>query len=284
MAGLGQVRPRGERRERTVLRQFAVHFVLALALLVGRNTAAVQAAAQVITTALVPVERALAQTGTALSSFAEAVSEIHTLRADNARLRDDVDRLTLENVRLREQAIAAQQAAKLGAVARQTQYETVSAQVIARDPSGIHQTVMLGSGSNDGIKVGHVVMSDQGVVGRVSEVGPDYSKVLLVTDPASAISAIVQDSRATGIVRGQYGDTLIMEWILQTEKVAVDDVVLTAGLALGNDLRSLYPKGLVVGRVLQLQQAEAAAYQRAIIAPAVDLRRLENVLVVRTTP
>jgi cell shape-determining protein MreC len=60
--------------------------------------------------------------------------------------------------------------------------------------------------------------------------------------------------------------------------------VVTAGLGLGEELRSLYPKGLVVGRVLQLQNAEAAAYQRAIVAPAVDLRKLENVLVVRTTP
>ena len=62
------------------------------------------------------------------------------------------------------------------------------------------------------------------------------------------------------------------------------DVVVTAGLGLGEEFRSLYPKGLVVGKVLQLQQAEAAAYQRAIIAPAVDVRRLEHVLVVKTTP
>ncbi len=283
MAALGQVRSRSERREHAVLRQFAVLFVLALALLVARNTTLVQGAAQAITTALVPAERAIAQTGAALSSFSEAVTEIQTLRTDNARLRDEVDKLTLENVRLREQAIAAQQATKLDAVARQIQYETVAARVIARDPTGILQTVMLGSGSNDGIKVGHVVVSDQGVVGRVSEVGPDHAKVLLVTDPASAISAIVQGSRATGIVRGQYGDTLIMEWILQTEQVAVGDVVITAGLSAGNDLRSLYPKGLVLGKVVAVDRAENSAYKRAVILPAVDLRRFEHVLVVKTS-
>ena len=145
------------------------------------------------------------------------------------------------------------------------------------------QTVILGSGSNDGIKVGHIVVSDQGVVGRVSEVGPDYSKVLLVTDPASAVSALIQGSRATGIVRGQYGDTLIMEWILQTEQVEVGDVVITAGLSVGNELRSLYPKGLVVGKVVALDRAENSAYKRAIVLPAVDLRRLEHVLVVKTS-
>ncbi len=279
MASLGQVR---RKRDQGVLRQFALLFVLALALLVARDTPAVEAASQAITQVLVPFERALAQVGAVTSSFAEAISEIERLRSDNARLRGDVDRLTLENVRLREAAVAAQQAAKLDAAARQLPYETIAAPVIARDPSGILQSVMLGAGSETGVRVGHVVVSEQGVVGRVSEVGPGYSKVLLVTDPASSVSALVQGSRATGIARGQYGDSLVMEWILQTERVEVGDVVITAGLAAGNDLRSLYPKGLVLGKVVAIEGAENAAYKRAIVLPAVDLRRLEQVLVVKT--
>lgn len=279
MASLGQVR---RKRDQGVLRQFALLFVLALALLVARNTPAVEAASQAITQVLVPFERALAQVGAVTSSFAEAISEIERLRSDNARLRGDVDRLTLENVRLREAAVAAQQAAKLDAAARQLPYETIAAPVIARDPSGILQSVMLGAGSETGVRVGHVVVSEQGVVGRVSEVGPGYSKVLLVTDPASSVSALVQGSRATGIARGQYGDSLVMEWIIQTEQVEVGDVVITAGLAAGNDLRSLYPKGLVLGKVVAIEGAENAAYKRAIVLPAVDLRRLEQVLVVKT--
>jgi rod shape-determining protein MreC len=281
MAALGHVRTR-RRAERPVLRQFAVLFVLALTLLVARNSAPVEDLSRLVTTGLVPVERALAGVGSATSSFTEAVSEIQRLRTDNARLRDEVDRLTLDNVRLREQAVAAGQAAKLDAIARAIPFETTLAPVIARDPSGVLQTVLLGAGSDAGVRVGNIVVSDQGVVGRVSDVGPDYSKVLLITDPASSLSAIIQGSRATGIVRGQYGDTLVMEWILQTEKVEVGDTVITAGLAVGNDLRSLYPKGLVVGRVVALDRAENSAYKRAIVLPGVDLRRLEQVLVVKT--
>jgi len=281
MATLGQIRTR-RRSERTVLRQFAALFVVALALLVARNSAPVQDASRVITTGLVPVERTLAGIGSAAASFTEAVSEIQRLRTDNARLRDQVDRLTLDNVRLREAAVAAGQAAKLDAVARTIPFETTVAPVIARDPSGVLQTVLLGAGSDAGIRVGNIVVSEQGVVGRVSDVGPDHSKVLLITDPASSLSAIIQGSRATGIVRGQYGDTLVMEWILQSEKVEVGDTVITAGLAVGSELRSLYPKGLVVGRVVALDRAENSAYKRAIVLPGVDLRRLEQVLVVRT--
>jgi rod shape-determining protein MreC len=98
------------------------------------------------------------------------------------------------------------------------------------------------------------------------------------------VSALVQGSRAAGIVRGQYGDTLVMDWILQTEDVKVGDVVITAGLAIGNDLKSLYPKGLILGKVVEVTKGENGTFQRAILVPAVDLRHLETVLVVNTSP
>ncbi len=280
MASLGRTR----RAQNGFVRSFAVLFLVSTLLLLARNWDPLRSVASAGTEMLVPVQRVLAEAGITVNQFTQAIAEIQRLRADNATLRADADRLTLENVRLREAAFAAQQAAKLNEISKTLAFDTVRATVIARDPSNILATVVLGVGTNDGVKVGHVVVSDQGVVGRLSEVGANYSKVLLITDPSSSVSALVEGSRATGIVRGQYGDALIMEWILQTEAVKPGDVVVTAGLGLGEELRSLYPKGLVVGRIVQLQNAEAAAYQRAIIAPAVDLRRLENVLVVRTTP
>jgi rod shape-determining protein MreC len=280
MASFGRTR----RAQTSFIRPFAILMTISLVLLFARNSEPVRALATGGTQLLVPIQRVLADVGVTSNRFVQAITEIERLREDNATLRAAVDRLTLENVQLREAAFAAQQAAKLGEVAKTLKFESVAAPVIARDPSNVLATIVLGAGSDSGIKVGHVVLSEQGLVGRVSEVGGNYSKVLLITDPSSTLSALVEGSRATGIVRGQYGDSLIMDWILQTEKVSPGDVVVSAGLGLGDELRSLYPKGLVVGRVLQLQNAEAAAYQRAIIAPAVDLRRLENVLVVRTTP
>ncbi|MDP9264705.1 MAG: rod shape-determining protein MreC, partial [Chloroflexota bacterium] len=190
--------------------------------------------------------------------------------------------LVLDNVRLREQAVAAQQAAKLDAVARGLPFESVPAQVIARDPSGVRSAIVLSAGSDQGVKPGHIVVGDTGAVGRVSEVGTNFSKVLLVTDSGSTVSALAQGSRASGIVRGQYGDTLLMDWVLQSDPVKVGDVVITAGLALGADLRSYYPKGLVIGAVTAVEKADNAAYQRAVVAPAVDLRHLESALVVKT--
>jgi rod shape-determining protein MreC len=279
MASFGRAR----RTQSSPLRPFALLVVVSLVLLLLRNTDVVRGSSTFVTQLLVPVQRVLADVGVAGDRFASAITQIDRLREDNTRLQTENDRLTLDNVRLREQAIVGQQAERLLALQRTVPFESVPAPVIARDPTGVLHSIVLGIGTDDGVKVGHVVLSDQGLVGRVSEVGTNYSKVLLVTDSSSVVSALVQGSRATGIVRGQFGDSLIMDWLLQTEPVKQGDVVITAGLGIGNELRSLYPKGLVIGRIAQVQTAEAAAYNRAIITPAVDLRRLEHVLVVKTS-
>jgi len=277
MATLGRTRAR---RSNGVARPFAALFVVSVLLLLFRSADVVRSAAAVGTQALVPVQRALAETGITTNRWFQAVGDLDKIRAENASLRVANDRLTLENARLAEAAIAAQQGAKLDAAQRALPYKTIAAPVIARDPSGVLKTIVIGGGTDQGVRIDQIVMSEQGVIGRITEVGSNYAKVLLVTDSASTVSALVQSSRASGIVRGQYGDTLVMEWILQSDPVKSGDVIVTAGLALGNDLRSLYPKGLVIGTVVDVTKAEVSAYQRAVVAPAVDLRKLENVLVI----
>jgi len=277
MATLGRARTR---RTNSVARPFALLFVLSLLILVFRSTDFVRSAGVVGTQALVPIQRALAETGATTNRFFQAIGDIDRLRAENTDLRAANDRLTLENARLAEAAIAAQQAAKLTATQRALPFKTTTAPVIARDPSGVLKTIVIGAGTDQGVRVDQVVLSEQGVVGRVSEAGSNYAKVVLITDSASSVSALVQSSRSSGIVRGQYGDSLVMEWILQSDPVKSGDVVVTAGLGIGNDLRSLYPKGLVIGTVVDVTRAEVSAYQRAVVAPAVDFRKLENVLVV----
>jgi len=263
MASFGRAR-RAQGSGNAFLRPFAFLVAASLVLLLARDTGLVRAAAAGATELLVPVERVLGGVGSTFSHAWQAVTEIETLRGDNAALRADNDALTLENVRLREQLFIQQQGVELAS---------------GRFPGGVHL-----QGGDDGA-------SGLGLKGRIapippvrrSVVGANYSKVLLVTDSGSAVSALTQNARAAGIVRGQFGDTLVMDWILQTEDVKVGDVVITAGLAIGDDLHSLYPKGLVLGKVADVTKGDSGTFRRAIVVPAVDLRHLENVLVVRTS-
>lgn len=277
MASLGRARTR---RTNSVARPFAALFVVSILLLLFRSADFVQAGATFGTQILVPVQSALAATGVSTSRLFQAIGDIDKIRAENADLRAANDRLTLANAQLAEAAVAARQGAKLAAAQSALPFKTVAAPVIARDPSGVLKTIVIGAGSDQGVRVDQIVLSEQGVVGRVSEAGSNYAKITLITDSASSVSALVQSSRASGIVRGQYGDTLVMEWILQSDPVKPGDVVVTAGLGLGEELRSLYPKGLVIGTVVDVTKAEVSAYQRAVVSPAVDLRKLENVLVI----
>lgn len=276
MAALG----RSRRRTNSVARPFIALFLISLLILLFRSATVVQAVAVAGTQVLAPIQRVLAETGMTTDRFFQAIGELDTLRAENARLHANNDKLTLENARLAEAAIAAQQGAKLDAAQRALPYRTITAPVIARDPSGVLKTIVIGVGTDQGVRADQVVLSEKGVVGRVSEAGSNYAKVILVTDSSSSVSALVQTSRASGIVRGQYGDALLMEWILQSDPVKAGDVIVTAGLGIGTELRSLYPKGLVIGTVVDVTKAEVSAYQRAVVAPAVDLRKLENVLVI----
>lgn len=272
---------RRTRARRGPLGPFLFLCAVSLALLLLRDTDVMRGASALGTAAIVPIQRAMADTGSAVGRFTTAIGEIERLGRDNAHLRAENDRLTLENVRLREQLVAAGATARVEALAASLPYDSVPSTVIARDP-GVLRSLVVGVGSEAGVAVGHVVLSEQGVVGRVTEVGPGFAKVLLVTDASSVVSALVQDSRATGIVRGQFGESLLMEWVLATEPMKVGDVVLTAGLGLDSEVRSHYPKGLVLGRVVEVAKADNSAYLRAVLLPAVDLRKLEHVLVVKT--
>src|SRR5438309_5361043 len=166
MATLG-----ARRRGNAVARPFALLFVLSLLLLAFRSNDAVRVAASVGTQVLVPVQGILAQTGITTSRFVQAIGEIDRLQTENARLRTENDRLTLENAQQAERIVAIGQAAKLDAVQRALPYTTVAAPVIARDPSGVLRSIVLGAGTDRGVHQDDVVLSEQGVVGRVSEVG-----------------------------------------------------------------------------------------------------------------
>ena len=270
------------RRTQGALRPFFVLFGVALFLLLARETPPIIAAQSLASRALIPLERAVSDAGAAVSGFFGSIAELEQLRADNAQLRSQVESLTLENVRLKEQLTTAQQVANLEGIAASLPYKTVDAQVIARDPAGFIRTLTIDAGSDQGVAVGDVIVAEQGLVGRVTAVFSTYSRVLPITDSGSSIVATVQRSRASGIVHGVFGETLSLEWVLQTEQVAPGDIVITAGLALNNEVRSLYPKGLVIGTVVDVQKADVQAYQKAVVTPAVDFRKLERVLVVKT--
>ncbi len=203
----------------------------------------------------------------ALGRGAELQRENQELENQIAELRSQIILLTeaqLENEDLRRQ---------LGFKSAVPNFQLIAAEVIARDPSSYLNYLVIDRGSADGIRLGMPVLTDAGLVGRISRVSQTSSQVMLLTDSQSSVGAYIQRSRATGVVQGDLGPDLVMRYILQDETVIIGDVVLTSGLG------GAFPKRLVIGQVVDVRQNDVDAHQEAVVRPAVDMSTLENVLV-----
>ncbi|MBF8291032.1 MAG: rod shape-determining protein MreC [Chloroflexi bacterium] len=157
----------------------------------------------------------------------------------------------------------------------------MAAAVIARESSEVQRRIVLDRGTSDGIAIGDVVIAGGGaLVGRVVEVGSTSATVQLISDSASTVIGQLIGSAATGEIVGQLPGSLLMENIDSTVAVALGEEVVTAGIELAGGIRSPYPKGLVIGRVIDVRRDANEVVQTAFLEPAATLDRIEYVLVI----
>lgn len=148
------------------------------------------------------------------------------------------------------------------------------ARVIARDPGPLSMTLTIDRGERDHVRRGMAVLAPQGVVGQVAEASHAAARVVLLTDHNSGIDAIVQRSRARGIVQGGTDGSCFMNYLSRDADVAVGDLVVTSGLD------RAFPKGIVIGEIVEVSRRHRGLLQAAVVQPSVALDRLEEVLVV----
>jgi rod shape-determining protein MreC len=227
-----------------------------------------------------PVQGVLDDISTGLTSALGTFADIERLRADNAHLVDKTDRLAAENARLDEIRRENELLTGLLELRSGFRYETVAVDVIARESSEFRQVVTVGKGTGDGIARGDVMIAQGGsLAGRVVEVGPNFAHVLLIGDTTSIVIGQLP-SAATGEVRGQVNGVLVMGLIDATELVEPGARVMTAGIELAGGARSPFPKGLLIGRVVDVQRDVNDVVQTAYLVPAAGLDRLEWALVI----
>lgn len=150
----------------------------------------------------------------------------------------------------------------------------VAAEVVGKDPSGWFRTVVIDKGKADGLQKGLAVVLPTGIVGQVIEAAGHYSKVMLIIDRNSAVDALLQRSRARGIVKGESADQCRFEFVLRKHDVRIGDIVIASGLD------GVYPKGLRIGRVADISERDADIFYEITVDPFVDYEKLEEVLVI----
>ena len=150
----------------------------------------------------------------------------------------------------------------------------VPAQVIGKDPSPWSKTIVVDKGTRDGIHQGAPVVIPEGIVGIVVEVSTRYAKVLLLIDPNSAVDALVQQTRARGIVKGGGADYCVFDYVLRKHEISVGDTVVSSGLD------GVFPKGLRIGRISEIVRLNAGIFQKVSVTPYVDFEILEEVFII----
>ena len=231
--------------------------------------------------ALRPVQGALNDVATTVSGAFSAVGEIDRLHSDNASLRRENERLTAENLRTKTIEQENEDLTALLQLRNSFAYQTAAAEVIARDSSEARRSVTISKGTDAGIAVGDVVIAEGGaLVGRVSQAGPNFAIVVLISDRSSTVIGQTETTAARGDVVGQLGGALIMQNIDSTDKVEPGEQVLTAGIQLAGGIRSPYPKGLLLGEVTDVKRDANSVVQTAYLQPTADLEKVAYVLVV----
>jgi rod shape-determining protein MreC len=156
--------------------------------------------------------------------------------------------------------------------------KAITARVTGQDASGWFQTFAIDRGQRDGVQPGMPVVCADGVVGRIAQASPHASRVLLISDHNSGLDALVQRTRARGIVEGAVNGVCSMKYIKRSDDIEVGDVVVTSGLD------GIFPKGILVGRVIAITRKDYGLFQVADVVPSVDFSRLEEVLVITSPP
>ena len=193
---------------------------------------------------------------------------------ENDALRRQLREARARNHRYRETQLANERLQRLLGLEEELPRQMIAARVVGKDPSPWFQTIMVDKGTDDGVQRGQPVINPEGIVGLVIDATAHYAKVMLITDPNSAVDAIIQENRARGIVKGGTSGYCVLNFVLRKHEVVEGQVVVSSGMD------GVFPKGLPIGAVAVIVKEEAGIFQDVNIEPYVDFERLEEILIV----
>ncbi len=226
-----------------------------------------------------PIQAGVAKAHRAAFDAWDTYLDWKNVRAENRRLREEIRGLRVEGLRVRETDDENRRLRRLLALQERLPLTTVSGEIIARDWGGWIRALTVNRGRGDKIGRLTAVISPDGLVGRVVEVRPGASIVQVLTDPASTVGAHVVRTRTPGIVEGEPSGALRFKYMARDGgQIEVGDVLVTSGQG------GLFPRGIPVGRVRSIDDRGAALFHYAVLEPAVNFSRIDDVLLITGEP
>ncbi len=195
------------------------------------------------------------------------------IQEENRNLKKKINELKAVLVSYQEGYQEAQRLKKLLAITDHDPYRFVTAKVIGREQAALSRTVLINKGLSDGLKNGMPVIAYPGLIGRLVDVSWHVSRVLLLIDENSNIDAIVQRNRTQGIISGAGSQGMILKYISKTQDVQKGDIMVSSGMG------GVFPKGWLIGQVINVDRQDAGLFLKIKVAPFVDFAKLEELLI-----
>jgi len=202
---------------------------------------------------------------------------LRNARTENEQLKRQLSEIQIALQEQRALADRSRGLTKLLEMREQLSLKTTGADIIGAAATPDFRTVTIDKGSTSGLKSDMAVIAPAGVVGRIVVPSARSAKVQLLVDRNAAAGALIERSRAQGVVVGSGDERLQMDYVSEVSDIVVGDVVVSSGID------GIYPKGFVIGQVESVEKS-GGAYRRIVVKPSVDFRSLEEVLVVLTPP
>jgi rod shape-determining protein MreC len=255
--------------------QFMVILLVALGLVGLALGGYLTPISRIVVTPIISAQTWLAKRYQAIQSLITQPEDITTLRQKNLLLESENSSLQRQIIELQQQVAEAQLLSTLVDYERRhVENEYIAATVIARDISPFLHYVIIDRGSDDGLRKGMPVITQQGLVGSIAAVTASAARVQLINDPGSSINVILQKSGAEGVLNGQITGEIELDMVSQNATIQPGELVVTSGLG-GN-----YPANLVIGQVTTVKSEPFALFQSASVQPAVNFSQLEIVLII----
>ena len=232
---------------------------------------------------IVPMQKGISYAGRYLSDISDNFDTLKEVRAENDELKSRVDELTIDNTRLRQEQYELERLRELYQLDENySDYEKIGAHVIANNGSNWFNDFTIDKGSNDGVKVDCNVLAGSGLVGIVTEVGPDYARVRSIIDDSSNISAMILSTSDICMVRGDL--QLASDGKIHFENLPNNDNEIQVGeQVVTSHVSSRFVQGLFIGYISDIQVDSNNLTRSGYITPAVDFSNLQEVLVITTT-
>ncbi|MFQ5867019.1 MAG: rod shape-determining protein MreC [bacterium] len=272
-------------KKHKLLRLLIVYVSISLLLLISRTGRIVEVGRALFLYLLAPNPRIVSKLLNETGRIGESVSRLVSAREENKTLRERLNFLLREREKLQETISENKRLKRILNYQQEAPYKLVSARVIGWTPSLLPSALLIDRGINHGIEKDAPVVawqeagnpSDNGmaVVGRISESGPDMSKVLLITDSNSELAAMVQRSREKGVIAGIGNRFLLLKYLSPTADLKVGDLIITSGMG------RIFPAGLAIGSVEEVLTGVGGLEKRARVVPRLNINQLEDIQIIR---